>query len=308
MFVRRIRFATAALLAAAGFWSLHPASGATLPENLAYQAKVSASSEHSGNHSAKFAVDGKIPGADCHNDVQAAWCVRKEAVGDQGEFVFEWDEPVEVAEIVYFGRMAMLRTECWKDYEVYLDDAKEPAVKASFQMVPEGQRIRLSKTKVRKITLRFLNSFGGLNPGASEIMVFGESPTEKQLARLAFTLSPGALASVREAEKVDPAKLGDLIEEQITAHGSRYAAGPEHLARLANLEEARARAAGEELEIVDQELDRLERDVLLFDVDRFVTIKRHEILASHVYTYHYEGFQAGGGLYVASVRDPESVP
>ncbi|MFH1920363.1 MAG: hypothetical protein ABIP48_10825, partial [Planctomycetota bacterium] len=36
--------------------------------------------------------------------------------------------------------------------------------------------------------------------------------------------------------------------------------------------------------------------------------KRHEILATHVYTYHYEGFQAGGGLYVASARKPENEP
>ena len=31
-------------------------------------------------------------------------------------------------------------------------------------------------------------------------------------------------------------------------------------------------------------------------------------MASHVYTYHYEGFQPGGGLYVVSPHDPDGPP
>ncbi len=305
MIVRRILCVTVIVLAAGGFSSLHAADG---PENLAYRANVSASSEYSGNHLAKFAVDGAVPAADCKNDVQAAWCVRKEVVGDQGEFRFEWEEPVEVGEIVYFGRTAMLRTECWKDYEVYLDDAPEPAVKGTFEMVPQGQRIKLAKTKVRGITLRFLNSYGGSNPGASEIMVFAESPTDEQLAKVSHPLSPGAAISVPLAQKVDPAKLRELIVEQIKAYGPAYAAGEEHLGRLTALEEAREKAEGKSAKQIDERIDHLEREALLFDVDQLVTIKRHEILASHVYTYHYEGFQAGGGLYVINARDPGSEP
>ena len=314
MIVRRILFAMVIFLVVAGVPSLHAAGtdrrlvGAGMPENLAYRAKVSASSEYSGNHLARFAVDGKVPAADCHNDVQAAWCVRKEVVGDRGDFFFQWDQPVEVTEIVYFARMAMLRTECWKDYEVYLDDANEPTVKGTFQMIPDGQPVQFPKTAVRKIAVKFLNSYGGSNPGASEIMVFAESPTDKQLARLAYTLSPGALWSVEQAEKVDSVKLRDLIVGQMKAHGQKYAAGPEHLKRLTALEQAREQAAGERLEEIHEQLERLEREALLFDVDQFVTIKRHEILATHVYTYHYEGFQAGGGLYVVSAREPESPP
>ncbi len=308
MFVRGIRFVIVVPLVVACFWSCHAASEAAMPENLAYGAKVSASSEYSGNHLAKFAVDGKVPAADCHNDVRAAWCIRKEAVGDQGKFFFQWGQPVGVAEIVYFGRTAMLRTECWKDYEVYLDEAPQPVAKGTFRMIPGGQRIKFPQAKVRKITIRFLNSYGGSNPGASEIMVFAESPTDKQLAKLTHTLSPGALGSVREAEKVDSGKLRDLIVHQTKVYGPKYPAGREHLARLTKLEQARGQASGKPLEEIQQQLELLEREALLFDVDEVVTIKRHEILATHVYTYHYEGFRAGGGLYVVSTRDPESEP
>jgi hydrazine synthase alpha subunit-like protein len=303
--VRMVRFLIVVAVLGGGFSSCANQLPAGTPDNLAYLAKVSASSEYDGNHRASFAVDGKIPAADGKNDFRAVWCVRKATVGDHGKFFFEWAEPVEVVEIVYFARMAMLRTECWKDYEVYLDDAKQPVVKETFEMIPGGQRIRIPKTAVRKITLSFLNSYGGSNPGASEIMVFGRSPTEDQLKKLAFTLTPGALASIRAAEKVDREKLRELIDHQMKVYGPRYAAGKEHLARLAKLEEVAKQASGDSLEEIERQMDSLEREAMLFDVDRLVSIKRYEILATHVYTYHYEGFQAGGGLYVTSVRDPQ---
>jgi len=67
------------------------------PVNLAPQAKVSASSEYSGDYLAEWAVDGKIPDLECKADKQQAWCVvgRK---GMHGEFTLEWTRPVEVAD------------------------------------------------------------------------------------------------------------------------------------------------------------------------------------------------------------------
>jgi len=58
----------------------------------------------------------------------------------------------------------------------------------------------------------------------------------------------------------------------------------------------------------ETELSELQREVLLFDVNRLVAIKRHEINASHVYTYHYEGFKPGGGLYVFDVHNLSKEP
>ena len=93
--------------------------------NLAPKAKVSASSEYNENHLAKWAVDGKIPELQCKADEKQAWCVRG-SEGKHGEFTLTWPQPVEVAEVVYFGRTGQIIQECFKDYEVYLDAAAEP--------------------------------------------------------------------------------------------------------------------------------------------------------------------------------------
>ncbi len=117
MMSRTVRFVTVTVCLVGGFSHLPAQLKAGTPDNLAYQAKVSATSEYNGHHLATFAVDGKIPAPDCKNDTLAAWCIRKASVGDQGKFFFEWPQPIEVVEVVYFARMAMLRNESRKDYE-----------------------------------------------------------------------------------------------------------------------------------------------------------------------------------------------
>jgi len=339
-----------------------PVSGrsthAAAPENLAPQAMTWASSEHNGSYQAKFAVDGKIPPAGSQSaDLGAAWCVLKAKSGDRGDFTFEWQQPVEVAEVVYFGRTAWFMSECWKDYEVYLDTAERPAAKGTLKMIHGPQRIGFPRTKVKKITIKFLNSYGGPNPGAAEMMVFAQSPSEKDLAELVkrATLkvassvpSPDA-APLPKVDQVDREKLRALIRQLLALHGPRYVKGPEHLARLDRLAgnsdgssrfwgrvagvdgHRREALVGEppgprisggslaldpghpkslhpNLELLSDDLIRLQREVLLFDVERLLVIKRHEITASHVYTYHYEGQRDGGGLYVISAHQPDAEP
>lgn len=264
------------------------------PQNLAPKAMTSATSEHNAHYQAKFAVDGKIPPAGSGSaDLDAAWCVLKAKSGDQADFTLQWQQPVDLSEIIYFGRTAWFMNECWKDYEVYLDDAGQPAAKGSLKMVHGPQRIKLAKTKAGKITIKFLNSHGGLNPGAAEIMVFSQSPSKKDLAQL--TKGSG-YAALPQVDEVDRDKLRALITELIKAHGPAYHEGPEHLARLDKMADE------------SDELAQLQREVLLFDVDKLLVIKRHEITASHVYTYHYEGQHNGGGLYVVSPHDLDAQP
>ncbi len=105
-----------------------------LPENLALKAKVSASDEYNGQYVARNAVDGLIPLALCQQDTDAAWVVRGAASKFSGWFALQWDVPGEVAQIVYYGRTAMVLEECFKDYEVYLDDAAEPVVRGALKM------------------------------------------------------------------------------------------------------------------------------------------------------------------------------
>jgi len=201
------------------------------PKNLAPEALTSATSEHNAHYQAKFAVDGKIPPAGSRGaDLDAAWCVLKAQSGDRAEFTFEWKTPLDVCEIIYFGRTAWYMNEVWKDYEVYLDPvggvsdgANKPAAKGSFKMIHGPQRITFARTKVRKITIKFLNSFGGMNPGAAEIMVFGQSPSKQELAALTKT---SGFAPMPTTDAVDCEALRNLITEMATLHGERYTARP----------------------------------------------------------------------------------
>ncbi len=112
---------------------------------------------------------------------------------------------------------------------------------------------------------------------------------------------------VQPAEGVEPTvhpeKLRALILELAAQHGKKYDQAPAHLARLGQLA-----ALKDNAEERQRGLAKLQREVLLFDVKELVVIKRHEINASHVYTYHYEGFHPGGGLYGVSPHDAKSEP
>lgn len=209
--------------------------------NLAGQAKVSASSEYSGDYRARRAVDGKVPGAVSKIDKKQAWCVRGKD-GLYGEFSLVWAKPVEVAEIVYFGRTGQLMEECFKDYEVYLDDDAMPVKKGVFEMRHGGQRIGISKRSVKKIRIKFLSAYpGAVNPGASEIAVFGGAVSDKQLADMLLDPYDRVVESQSLRRELLAGKMGF-------------------------------------------------RDILL--------VKRHAMNISHVYVYHVEGYQTGGGLYV----------
>ncbi len=306
----RLKIAAVVGLMLFGLGRLGSAASAAMPENLAAEATASAMSEHNDLYLARFATDGRIPPAgSAAEDRGAAWCVLKRVSGDKADFSLEWDEPVELAEIVYWGRTAWFMTECWKDYEVYLDDATEPAAKGTFRMVHGPQRVKFAPKRVRRVTLKFLNSYGGPNPGAAEIQAFARSPSDRQFARFVRRLT-GSLAGMPWVEQNDAEAVGRLIRAMQKAHGPAYAQAEEHLARLESIEKAAHQAGDDEerLDAIAADLEQLERDVLLFDVDKLLVVKRHEITASHVYTYHYEGFKPGGGLYVVSPHAADYAP
>ena len=209
--------------------------------NLAGQAKVSASSEYKGIYGACWAIDGMVPEALSRTDRKRAWRVRG-ADGLHGEFSLVWPKPVEVAEIVYFGCTGRLMEDCFKDYEVYLDDDATPVKKGVFKMRHGPQRISISKRTVKKVRIKFLSAFpGALNPGASEIAVFGASASDKQLADMLL-------------EPDDRIPDSQSLRRDMLAGKMGF------------------------------------RDILL--------VKRHAMNISHVYVYHVEGYQTGGGLYV----------
>ena len=164
-------------------------SHAEEPENLALRASVSANSEFSEDYAARWAIDGKVPGACSKRDMREAWCVRGSETKCTGEFTLAWDEPVDVGEILYFGRTGQLMEECFKDYEVFFDDGTEPVVRGTFEKRHGAQRVRVPRTKVGKIRIKFLSAYTTTtNPGASEIVVVGRPLSDQQI--LEMTVPP----------------------------------------------------------------------------------------------------------------------
>ena len=165
----------------------------------------------------------------------------------------------------------------------------------SFKKAHGPQPVSLLKpVSVRKLRIKFTSSYGGPNPGASEIEIYSEPMSEKKLKGYLRRLK---MRSMPWGAEVGCEELGEFIDEQVEQYGEEYGRAKEHAGRLEELAKSS--------EDVGAELSELQREVLLFDVDKIVVIKRHEIVATHVYTYHYEGFKAGGGLYVVSLNDPD---
>ncbi|NQT53480.1 hypothetical protein HQ576_15585 [bacterium] len=180
----RVLAATACLLRVA--LPLHAA-----PANLAPQAKITSNSEHSAPHLAKFVADGRIPEAHCQEDRHQAWACRGSKHQHGGATItFTWSKPVTVAEIVYYGRTGMVWNENWKDWQLFLDGAKAPVQTGRFRSGHGPQRIPLkAAATVRSVTLKFPTSYGGPNPGASEIQVYPASPPQAALGK--FVTEPG---------------------------------------------------------------------------------------------------------------------
>lgn len=272
----------------------------TMPENLAPKAAINADSEYSPDYRAQNVADGETPAANGHSDVGRAWCVKGATHRSQSEIRFEWSQPVSIAEIVYYGRTAFQMRECWKEYEVHAAGSDSPILRGELKMTHGPQRIVLGKpVRTDSLRIHFTSSYGGSNPGASEIEIYPTKLTAGAIRQLEEKAHL-PLSGVPPIDRVDCEKLGQLIGECRDEHGASYAQYEQHLSVLRRLQ-----ANPEENQ---EELSRLQRSVLLFDVDRLVAIKRHEITASHVYTYHYEGFKPGGGLYVLDVHNLDTEP
>jgi hypothetical protein len=213
-----------------------------LPENLAPKATVSANSEYSEDYLAKWAVDGVVPPLRARQDQRHAWCVRGAEMKNTGQFTLTWKEPVTIGEIIYYGRTGVIIEECFKDYEVYLDDRKEPVAKGTLAMKHGPQRISLPKSRARKVRLEFLSAYpGAKNPGASEIIVYREPLSKAQFADLRHPPEERTPEAKALRKKLLSGKMG---------------------------------------------------------FDEVLLVKRHPLNISHVYVYHVEGFQPGGGLYI----------
>lgn len=192
---------------------LGAAAKPSLPENLARNASVTADSEYSRQYLARFVLDGRIPPAgSTQADLGKAWCVQGNTHRNGARLSLTWPEPVRIAEVVYYGRTSWFAEECWKDYELYLDDAPTPAAKGTLEMADGPQRIALpSPASARRLTLKFLSSHGGMNPGAAEIQVFATRPPAAALPKLR-KLSRGQPSPYVADDIEESAKLAELAK------------------------------------------------------------------------------------------------
>ena len=205
---RHGRTAATALLLAALLAAHLDAEPPAEPPNLAPAARVSATSEHSDGYLARFAVDGQIPMAMSRADLGKAWCVQGNTHRNGADFVLEWDPPITVAEVVYYGRTAWLWEEGWKDYAILLDAGDKPVASGRLQQGQGPQRIPLpTPTQVRRLVLRFTSSYGGANPGASEIRVYGVTPPQTALGKFLSPSEPQLPPTVPDS----PPLLAELV-------------------------------------------------------------------------------------------------
>jgi formylglycine-generating enzyme required for sulfatase activity len=247
-------------------------------ENLALTAQVSASSEYSPQYAARFACDGVIPQPLSRPDAGKAWCAKGKDHPNGVLFTLQWPQPVQVAEIVYYGRTGSDWHENWKDFEVYRDDDRQAVVKGTMKEGHGPQRIALPQpSAVKRITLKFLSAYDAPNPGASEIQVYSAPPPAELLGKfVAPPVVPGTPG------QVDLPALRRAIEDLSRDFPRRYPKGPEFLKRLEELERrGRQRAnADANAEAFSRDAAALQREALLanplLDFDSLLLVRRRK--------------------------------
>ncbi len=180
--------------------------------NLAFEAEVVADSVYGAGYEEYGAIDGVIPPALKGGDIGKVWCARGEACKGRASFTLTWEEPREVSTVVYYGRTgsAMLG-ECFRDYEIYLDDDETPICKGVFKAVHGSQFVEFAPRQVSSLRIQFLSGYpDGLNWGASEIAVFAKRPTEAELNER-VTPELAAVASGLTVEAFQEAGLSDEV-------------------------------------------------------------------------------------------------
>lgn len=186
------------------------------PENLALKATATATSEYSQAYRAKYACDGKIPQPLFRQDLNQAWVVKGNRHPQGVSFTLSWQQPVTIAELVYYGRTGWDYNETFKDYEVFIGNSKSAVTQGRFVAGHGPQRIKLPRpTRSSRVTLHYKTSYGGPNPGASEIQVYAVSPSDKLLGP--FSTSPNIVGGMalptnieKSAELAEKLKTGAL--------------------------------------------------------------------------------------------------
>ncbi|MGM0490970.1 MAG: hypothetical protein ACQESR_29955 [Planctomycetota bacterium] len=210
-------------------------NAADSPENIAREATISATSEHSADYVARHVADGRIPAPMSHADVGKAWCVKGNNHPDGVRLTFTWSAPVRIAELAYHGRTAWEWEENWKDYK--LRGAVDSEVIATGQLKPGHgpQRIPLPEPVTTKsLVLEFISSYGGSNPGASEIEVFSTARPDTYYESFAPPTRSRSKPAVAESKVPESDALAGRLRAGELGFNSllvieRHAVNPSHV-------------------------------------------------------------------------------
>lgn len=164
----------------------------TMPLNLAKSAKITATSEQAEELPAKNVADGWISGLGAGQGEIGGWAVIGDQAKGKAEISFTWEQPTQIAEVVYFGRCAWQVEESFKEYEVVVEGQEAPVAAGELRKASGPQRIAFAPVTAKRLTLRFKSSHGGSNPGAAEIMIFPSAVSREQLDRV-IQFAPNSL-------------------------------------------------------------------------------------------------------------------
>ncbi len=203
--------------------------------NLAQDAKLTASSEtiaRSRRYVASKATDGQLQFSavmrDWGTEVTMEWIAKSDK---QEWLTLQWDKPVEVREVVYFSANTW-EVPVFKDYEIYLGDAKTPVGKGSLQNHRNVQSILLDKAyKTKELTIKFLNAHGNRNSGVNEIMIFSRPASMRDMLKGLYadwnavvddTLLPYRLAKFDITRDIEASDVKNLIAEMQKVFGEDF--------------------------------------------------------------------------------------
>ncbi|MBM4092990.1 MAG: discoidin domain-containing protein, partial [Planctomycetes bacterium] len=197
-------FRLLALVSVACVMHARTAVAGGIPKNLAVGAKVTASSQYSEAYSAAQAIDDSVPSE--YHAAGSDWAV----LGTQdGWFDLEWEQPVEVAQLVYYARATSPLLEVFKDYVVYVNGEPEPAVRGTLEHRRGPQRITIPKQPVRRVRIEFLSSHpGALNPGAAEIAAYSARLSDAELDALSIPPDERTLESIALRQRLNKGEFG----------------------------------------------------------------------------------------------------
>ncbi|MCH5376847.1 MAG: hypothetical protein JJ992_23005, partial [Planctomycetes bacterium] len=139
------------------------------------------SSHFSDVYRPEMAVSGVVP-SEFQQD--SDWATKGQ---QRARFTLQWDQSVEAAQIIYYARVTSPLLECFKDYEIYLNDDEQPAAVGALEHRRGPQTIDFQKRQVTKIRIEFLSAHpDSPNPGAAEIAVYARPVSREQLREMSI--------------------------------------------------------------------------------------------------------------------------